>query len=112
MGSVPFAACTVKVNIPGAVGIPLNTPPLERLNPVGSTPDATVQAMVGLPLAPKVKLYAAPTLPVAGGVPLVMVGATGVTTVPQPAVSMAIEPAPSLTVAAAQLAPFTVTVCA
>jgi hypothetical protein len=36
------AACTVKLAVPTAVGVPLNTPlPLDRLSPAGSAPAVT-----------------------------------------------------------------------
>ena len=35
--------CTVKLAVPVAVGVPLRTPPLLKLNPAGKLPDASDQ---------------------------------------------------------------------
>jgi len=36
-------AWLVKVKVPDAVGVPLMTPKLERVSPVGNCPEASVQ---------------------------------------------------------------------
>ena len=56
-GRVPLAACTVKLNVPAAVGVPLNTPlvPL-RVRPAGSVPVVMLQVMGVVPVAVKVLL--------------------------------------------------------
>ena len=63
--------------MPTLVGLPANTPAEESFSPAGNEPDTTLNVGAGCPLAVKVKLYATPTLPVAGGAPLVMTGTTG-----------------------------------
>ena len=53
-GNVPLAACTVKLNDPAAVGIPLRTPVVAlSVRPVGSVPEDTLQVMGVVPLAVK-----------------------------------------------------------
>jgi hypothetical protein len=39
---LPSAACTVKVELPAAVGVPLMSPALLRFNPAGRAPEASV----------------------------------------------------------------------
>ena len=47
--------CTVKLAVPAAVGVPLRTPPLLKLNPAGKLPDASDQLYgVVPPVAAKV----------------------------------------------------------
>ena len=56
-GNVPLAACTVKLNEPAAVGVPLTTLlTLLSVRPAGSAPLATLQVMGVVPLAVKVWL--------------------------------------------------------
>ena len=68
------------------VGVPLSTPLLARFRPGGNEPAVTsAKVGVGFPDAVNVKLlYAAPTLPVPAGVPLVKLGAVRVVVVPPP----------------------------
>ena len=99
--------------MPATVGVPLSTPLLESVRPVGCELAVTRENVgAGLPEAVKVKEYAAPTLPEAVGAPIVKLGAVSVLVAPQPAVLIAMVPAPSVTVAAEQVKLFTVTVCA
>ena len=56
-GNVPLAACTVKLNEPAVVGVPLITPVvLLSVRPVGSVPLAMLQVIGVVPLAVKVWL--------------------------------------------------------
>ena len=56
-GNVPLAACTVKLNVPAAVGVPFNIPLAAlRVRPAGKLPKATLQVMGVVPLAVKVWL--------------------------------------------------------
>ena len=76
LGNVPLAACTVKLNVPAAVGVPFRMPVvLLSVRPDGSVPVVTVQVIGVVPEAVKVLLYAVPTVP-AGDAALVIVGAT------------------------------------
>ena len=52
LGAVPFAACTVNMYVPCAVGVPLRTPELELMvTPDGGVPLKILHVMVGLPVA-------------------------------------------------------------
>ncbi len=55
-GVTPLAACTVKLKLPDAVGVPERTPVLLlSVMPAGKAPAETVQAMlIGTPVAVKV----------------------------------------------------------
>ena len=56
-GNVPLAACTVKLNEPAVVGVPLITPVvLLSVRPVGSVPLAMLQVIGVVPVAVKVWL--------------------------------------------------------
>jgi hypothetical protein len=56
-GVLPLLATTVKLNVPVAVGVPLNTPVLDRLRPGGSVlPLCSEKVGVGTPVALKVWL--------------------------------------------------------
>ena len=56
-GNVPLAACTVKLNEPAVVGVPLNTPLAAlRASPAGSVPVAMLQVIGVVPVAVKVWL--------------------------------------------------------
>src|SRR5260370_14823999 len=58
------ATWTVKVDVPAAVGVPEITPPLLRLKPLGSVPEAKLHVRAPAPpLACRVTEYAAPTVP-------------------------------------------------
>jgi hypothetical protein len=59
-----FAALTVKLAVPSAAGAPDITPvdPF-RLNPAGRVPPAIDHVIGAVPLAVRVWLYAAPTVP-------------------------------------------------
>jgi hypothetical protein len=46
---VPFVAVAFPVNVPAVVGVPLRTPAVLRVSPVGSVPDVTLK--VGEPVA-------------------------------------------------------------
>ena len=50
LGSTPLLAVTVPVNVPATVGVPLITPALFMLRPVGSAPDVTLKVGVGEPV--------------------------------------------------------------
>ena len=73
-GETPFAALTVKLNVPAVVGVPEITPPLERLKPPGRVPLSMSQVIVASPVAVSCSLYAVPTVP-SGNVVVVIVGA-------------------------------------
>ena len=75
LGNVPLAAVIVPLNVPAAVGVPEITPALLIASPAGK-PDS-VKVIGAVPAAVTIKLYAVPTVPVAGGGALVIVGATG-----------------------------------
>lgn len=58
------ATCTVKLNWPALVGVPLIVPPVLKLRPVGNEPDANVHEYgVAPPVAASVDEYAVPTVP-------------------------------------------------
>jgi len=48
-GATPLVAVILNVEVPGVVGVPDNTPPLDRLNPAGSVPPDTANVGVGEP---------------------------------------------------------------
>ena len=57
LGSVAFAACTTKLKLPVAVGVPLNTPLLAlRVRPVGNAPLVMLQVIGVVPVAVKLWL--------------------------------------------------------
>src|SRR4051812_40905826 len=60
-------ACTVKVNLPMAVGVPLSTPLVPRVRPGGVAPPVTVVHVVipVPPIADNVAWYGLRTLPAA-----------------------------------------------
>jgi hypothetical protein len=65
----------VKVDVPVAVGVPEITPPLLRLKPLGSVPEALLHVRAPAPpLACRVTEYAAPTVPAVRGEAVVTVG--------------------------------------
>ena len=74
LGSVPLAAVIVPLNVLAVVGVPDITPVVGAIvSPVGR-PDA--EKVIGaVPVAVTVKLYTAPTVPVAVGGALVIFGA-------------------------------------
>ena len=56
-GNVPLAACTVKLNEPAVVGVPLNTPLVAlKARPAGKVPEATLHVIGVVPVAVKVWL--------------------------------------------------------
>ena len=59
--------------MPADTVVPLRTPAALNVKPTGSVPVATLQVGTGVPVAAKLKLYAALTVP-AGGAPLVITG--------------------------------------
>src|SRR5689334_4786077 len=64
-GVLESAACTVKLNVPIAVGVPLITPAELRVNPPGNgpEPEASDQVIVPIPpVAASCVLYATPSL--------------------------------------------------
>ena len=73
-GSVPLAAVIVPLKVPAAVGVPEMTPCELIVSPVGRP--GAVNVIGAVPVAVQVKLYGTPTVPVAGGAALVIVGAT------------------------------------
>ena len=55
LGGVPLAACTVKLNEPAVVGVPLNTPLVAlSARPGGTVPVAIDQVIGVVPVAVKV----------------------------------------------------------
>jgi hypothetical protein len=63
-GEVESVTCTVKLDRPALVGVPLIVPPLPRLRPAGSDPEVTVHEYgVVPPEAARVDEYAVPTVP-------------------------------------------------
>ena len=57
-------ACTVKLDWPALVGVPLIVPALLKLRPAGNAPDAIVQEYgIVPPVAVSVNEYAFPTMP-------------------------------------------------
>ena len=75
--ATPLLAVTVKVDDPAPVGAPESTPALDSERPAGNDPDDTMNVGAGTPEAANVYEYAAPIVPVAGGVFAVNTGATG-----------------------------------
>ena len=74
LGNVPLAAVIVPLNVPAVVGAPAIVPALLIVTPPGKP--AAVNVIGAVPVAVTAKLYATPTVPVAGGAALVIVGAT------------------------------------
>jgi hypothetical protein len=66
---VPLSAArTVKFAVPVVVGVPLNTPALDKLSPAGSAPAVTDHVYGGVPpLATNVCEYAVPAVPLGNG---------------------------------------------
>ncbi len=58
---------TVKVEVAAAVGVPLSTPPVDRLKPVGSVPVDDQLYVPVPPVAANDWLYAVPTVPAGNG---------------------------------------------
>ena len=50
-GSTPLLAVIVPVKVPSVFGVPLITPALLKLRPVGKPPAVTLKVTVGEPLA-------------------------------------------------------------
>jgi hypothetical protein len=74
----PPVTCTVKLNVPAVVGVPLRTPAVLRLNPAGRAPADTDQLYGGVPpVASSCRLYAVPTFPADSVLAVVIVGAVG-----------------------------------
>jgi len=48
-GATALVAVIVNVEVPGVVGVPDNTPPLDRVNPAGNVPPDTANVGVGEP---------------------------------------------------------------
>lgn len=71
-------AVTVKVDVPVAVGVPERIPALLSASPAGRVPEDTANVAAGTPEAVNAYEYAAPTVPMAGGVLAVNTGAAGV----------------------------------
>jgi hypothetical protein len=62
------AACTVKFAVPVVVGVPLNTPALDKLSPAGTAPVVTDHVYGAVPpVAASVCEYAVPTVPLGSG---------------------------------------------
>ena len=77
-GAVPFAARTVNVNVPAAVGVPARTPAAVSVRPPGRAPVFELNVIGDVPVAVNVYgPYAVPTAPGDGGVELTNTGATG-----------------------------------
>lgn len=63
-GEEESVTCTVKLDGPALVGVPLIVPPLLKLRPAGNAPEVTVQEYgVVPPVAARVNEYAVPTIP-------------------------------------------------
>lgn len=60
-GAVPFAALTVKLNVPSVDGIPEMMPLVERAKPPGRLPLSRLHVIGIEPVAARVWLYAVPT---------------------------------------------------
>ena len=77
-GLLESVTITVRLEVPGAVGVPLTVQPLS-VRPAGSVPDV-IEQLYGVvpPLAPIVALYTTPTVP--SGSELVSVNAAGLMT--------------------------------
>ena len=69
-----FVALAVKLNVPTAVGVPVNVPFVARFNPVGKLPLSTAHVIVGSPVAARIGVYDVPAVPHGMGVVVVMVG--------------------------------------
>ena len=76
----PPVTCTVKLDVPAALGVPLKTPAEDSVNPAGSVPEVTDQLYGGVPpVAASVWLYALPTVPAGSGLTVVIDSAAGST---------------------------------
>ena len=75
-----FAARTVKEYVPGVVGLPDITPPLDRLSPGGRLPELRLQVIAAVPVAAIVLLYELPTVASESEV-VAIIGAPGLTIV-------------------------------
>jgi hypothetical protein len=63
-GEEESVTCTVKLDWPALVGVPLIVPALLKLRPAGNAPDTTVHEYgVVPPVAANVAEYAVPTIP-------------------------------------------------
>jgi hypothetical protein len=63
-GEEESVTCTVKLDWPAPVGVPLIVPPLLKLRPAGKVPDAIVQEYgIVPPVAARVDEYTVPTMP-------------------------------------------------
>jgi len=95
-------ALTVNVLVPAAVGVPESTPAELNARPAGRVPALTVQAYGDVPpLAAKVKLYAAPTVPAVNGEVVEMTsvaGGGGVEPPPPPHPARTIKNVPATTI--------------
>ena len=63
---VPFLSvtCTVKLNVPACVGVPLQAPPAEKLSPPGFDPAVRAHVYGDIPpVATTLAEYLAPTFP-------------------------------------------------
>jgi hypothetical protein len=78
-GVPPSVTRIVKLKEPSVVGVPLSTPPEERVNPPGNEPDATDHEYgVVPPVAAKVCVYAIPTTPPVSAEPVdIVIGVIG-----------------------------------
>jgi hypothetical protein len=64
IGKEESATCTVKLDWPAPVGVPLIVPPLLKLRPAGNAPDVSVHEYGTVPpIAVSVDEYAVPTIP-------------------------------------------------
>src|SRR4051812_35412447 len=74
---LPLSACTVKVEVPALLGLPLSVPSGASVAQIGRVPDASVT--VGVPVVANVNEYGSHTSP-GGGVPEI-VGFSGRTVI-------------------------------
>jgi hypothetical protein len=64
VAEVESVTWTVKLEVPAPEGVPLRTPPAERLRPAGTVPEDTSQLKGDVPpVAENVWLYDVPTVP-------------------------------------------------
>jgi hypothetical protein len=76
VGEEESVTCTVKLDWPAPVGVPLIVPPLLKLRPAGNVPEVTVHAYGFVPPeAVSVDEYAVPTVPLGSEAELIVSGA-------------------------------------
>ena len=99
LAAQPFAsvAVTVKLNVPGAVGVPESTPAVDKAMPGGSAPEDQVTGKVP-PVCVKLNAgYTVPTVPTVG-VPLMVIVGQDAARIVSATVLLAVQPFASDTV--------------